>query len=152
LSFEPAIAIGACTLIGAGLLICGLYQRSRLRASQSWPQVPGTVIKSGVEVERSADSTSYALSVHYDYAVNSVHYTGTRTGFGRRSYVRQKRAQAEAERYPVNSQVTVWFDPAKPENAVLARESPGSILMIALGAGLLALVLVMLISGGAALP
>jgi hypothetical protein len=152
LSFEPTIAIGACTLVGAGLLIYGLYQRGRLRASQSWPQVPGTVIKSGVVDERGADSTGYTLFVHYDYDVNGVHYTGTRTGFGRRSYIRQKRARAEADRYPVSSQVTVWFDPAKPENAVLTRESPDSILMIVLGSGLLALVLVILIFSGAARP
>jgi hypothetical protein len=46
MSLEASIGIGSCALIGAGLLLRGVYQRRKLLASASWPQVTGTIIKS----------------------------------------------------------------------------------------------------------
>ena len=95
------------------------------------------------------DSSGYAVSVSYDYVADGRRYTGTRVGFSRRQYARKKRAQAEAEKYPLNSSVAVYFDPEKPTDAVLTREYPDSMVMIVGGAGLMGLAAVLFVwSGG----
>jgi hypothetical protein len=144
---EKGIAAISSLLIGSGLLAYGLYQRARLRASQSWPTVPGTIANAVLAKETSTDengtSTSYHADVRYQYAVNGVAYTGKRIGFIRHSYIRHSRAQAELDRYPVNSTVQVFFDPEKPSDAILVREAPSSFLYIGGGAVILALGLVL---------
>jgi hypothetical protein len=137
---EMAIGMTAGGLTGAGLLIAGIYQRNRLAASQGWPQATGTVTGGKIVSEYSNDSTGYSLALTYDYLVNGVRYTGKRIGFSRRSYSRKSRAQSELDRYPLNSGVIVYFNPEKPADAVLVRESPGSIILIIGGIALLGVV------------
>lgn len=132
--------MGSAALVGAGLLIGGLYQRSRLRASQSWPRAMGTITNASVAVAKDAESTSYYVAVLYDYVVNGTRYTGKRIGFGKRTYVRKKRAEDELARYPVNSSVIVYFDPQKPADAVLTRDYPDNKLLLVSGIFLLATV------------
>jgi hypothetical protein len=146
-SFEKTVAAVSTTLIGSGLLIYGLHQRRKLLASQSWPQTTGTVTKADIAVERDTESTSYSVAVLYDYEVNGVRHTGKRIAFDRRTYARKKRAEAELGRYPPNSSVTVYFDPERPANAVLLRESPYSMLYIVLGICLLGLVVWIVAAG-----
>jgi hypothetical protein len=137
----------SCALIGGGLLAVSLYQRSRLQASQSWQQVMGTITKAEVEIVRDADSSGYQVSVLYEYEVNGVRYMGKRIRFSDRSHARKKRAQAELDLYPVNSSVTVFFDPAKPSDAVLSREYPDRNMLMFFGVGLLVLAAVILLFG-----
>ncbi len=138
--FEKTMGMAAAALVGTGLLIYGLYQRNRLRASQSWRQASGTITKADLAVHQDSESSSYSVALLYEYMVDGVRYTGKRIGFGGRQYVRKKRALQELERYPVNSSVAVYFDPEKPADAVLARESPDSLIMIAGGVLLLGIV------------
>jgi len=137
---EMAIGMTAGGLTGAGLLAAGVYQRSRLAASQSWPQTTGTITAGSVATEYSNDSTGYSVALTYEYAANGVTYTGKRIGFSRRTYARRSRAQAALDRYPVNSSVIVYFNPEKPADAVLMRESPDSIVLTVGGIVLLGIV------------
>jgi hypothetical protein len=47
---------------------------------------------------------------------------------------------AELERYPVTSSVTVYFDPERPADAVLAREDPNYLIAVIGGIILLGIV------------
>ncbi len=147
MSFESAIGTASCALIGAGLLAYGFYQRSKVRASQSWPQVMGTITKAEILLDRGPDSSGYSIVVLYDYTVDGVRHTGKRIGFSQRSTSRKKRAQERLDRYPVNSTVPVFFDPANPTDAVLVREYPDATLLTVLGSGLLVLAAVILVFG-----
>jgi len=138
---EMAIGMTAGGLTGAGLLVGGIYRRNRLAASQSWPRTTGTVTSGSVVREYSSDSTGYSVALTYEYVAKGVRYTGKRIGFSRRAYSRKSRAQAELDRYPVNSGVIVYFNPGKPADAVLVRESPDSIVLIICGIALLGIVM-----------
>jgi hypothetical protein len=141
--FDSTISMVASFLVGGGLSIYGLYQRSRLANSQDWPQVTGKITKSAVGIEISTSDTgpsrSYVAEVEYEYPAKGAAFTGKRIGFTRHSYVRQRKAQEEAARYPVNSPVTVHFNPDSPADAVLVREAPGSVLCILGGVAILAI-------------
>jgi hypothetical protein len=71
--------------------------------------------------------------------VDGVRLAGNRIGFRQRSYLRKQRAETELARYPVGSDVEVFYDPAKPGDAVLARESVDGVLLIVSGIVLLAI-------------
>ncbi len=130
MAFESMAAIFSSTLIGLIMLISGgVYKRIRISASKSWQQVEGTIVHSGIERDAGADSNGYMVLVSYEYAVNGVPYTGSRVGFGKRFYLRRKSAEAVAAKYRVNFRVPVYFDPTKPDDALLARNYPDSIFL-----------------------
>ena len=148
MSFEFVMGMAAGSLIGGAFLVFGFYQRSRVRASQSWPQTMATITKAEIVEEKDRDSRGYVVNVLYGYTVDGVSYTGQRIGFGKRQYIRKKRAQAELQRYPVNSSVLVYFDPRKPADAVLVREYPDNLILVMGGIILLAIVVAGLWNAG----
>jgi hypothetical protein len=147
MSFEKTIGMAGGAVVGCGLLAAGLYQKRQLRASQDWLQVTGTITKADLLRDTGADSNGYCVSVLYDYTVNGIAHAGNRIAFRKRWYVRKKRALAELERYLVNSSVPVYYDPEKPANAVLARESQDVPILIVSGVALLGIVVAGLLYG-----
>jgi hypothetical protein len=103
-------------LIGGGFLVFGYINAIKVRASRKWPQVTGTITRSCIECNTDADANPYAVSIQYEYVVNGVGYTSVQE-MGQ--YVRKSSAQACVERYAVNTNVVVYYDPEKPANAVL---------------------------------
>lgn len=120
-------------VFGVAAILFSLYQRKKMRASENWPQVTGTITKVDLVQDIDRDSAEYSVYVLYEYVVNDSRHTGNRIELNRRSYVRKKSAQARFEEYPVNSSVVVYFNPANPGEAVLVRSAPHNILYLVLG-------------------
>jgi hypothetical protein len=127
-----------CVVVGIAMIAYSFFQRSRLRASETWVPITATIAKAELLTSATTDSSEYRISVAYEYVANGVSYTGKRIGFGPRSYIRKKRAQAELERYPVSGTVTAYFDPENPAEAVLVREAPSNMLYLVMGICMLA--------------
>jgi hypothetical protein len=127
-----------CVLFGVGAVFYGIRQKNRVEASQSWLSAMGTITSAQVVQNLTTDSVEYNVLLRYEYVVNGIGYSGQRIGFNSRAYLRKKGALAQLERYPVNSQIMVYFDPQKPADSVLVREAPFSTLYVALGIGSLA--------------
>ena len=117
--------ITALILIPIGLLlvVISLLFGSKQRASQDWPSVTGAVVNSYVEEYRDADqSPSYYARVVYQYAVDGELYASQQVSFGIvKSYAGQNGASKALQAYPVGKEVTVYYDPADPAEAVLER-------------------------------
>ena len=123
-----------------GLLFVGLYLRSRGRAaaSQGWPETPGRVTSATmnlIEDEESGDV--YSPYVSYEYQVGGRSLSGSRIRFGSASSRDQAKAAAVLQRYPEGKAVTVYYDPARPDEAVLERSAAGSASYLYLGVGFL---------------
>jgi hypothetical protein len=142
---ESIVAAFSTAFIGVAMLGTGVYRRIRISASQRWRQVDGTIVRCGVELDPGPDSNGYMALVSYEYAVNGVAYTGSRVGFSEQFYVRRKNAEAVAARYPVGSRLPVYFDPAKPDDAVLERSYPDSIFLCVGGIVMLLLAVLVLL-------
>jgi Protein of unknown function (DUF3592) len=128
-SFESWAAAVASAISGVALFAYGLYLRNKLRSCRRWPQSTGTIIQSGLE-----NYDGIRISVTYQYAVNGVDYSSSRIQFGTpTTYIRTSSAEAAISRYPANSQVTAYYDPENPAEAVLDRTSPGGIEYIIIG-------------------
>ncbi len=109
-------------IAGIGGVIAGsvLVDLRTAKRSAAWPQVKGKVLTSRV----SRREGSYSVRLEYEYAVDGVQYTSDRIKFGATVTVGSGKEEANAitERYPVGSEVTVYYDPHKPSRSVLERE------------------------------
>jgi hypothetical protein len=128
-------SMGIFLLIGVGLTIWGWTILQNARASASWPTADGVVMRS--EVTRSTDSEggdSYSPEVTYSYNVNNTNFVNDMIKFGENSYSSRRKADEIAGNYPVGKNVTVYYDPEKPERSVLEPGvSAGSFIVIGIG-------------------
>lgn len=99
--------------------------RRRLE-SRHWPSTPGTI--EAVKVDRVKRFSQWnpvpqrGAFITYRYRVGSSTLRASGIGGFQESFLAD--AEAVAARYPVGRQVTVYYDPARPENALLC---PGAI-------------------------
>jgi hypothetical protein len=70
-------AMALACLIGPGMLLYGLRQRARARASEAWPHVMGKIASSDIITNEDGSR----VVVEYDYAVEGVAYRGKRLRF-----------------------------------------------------------------------
>jgi hypothetical protein len=79
--------------------------------------------------------------VEYDYAVNSQPYKGRRINYGITATQSKAAAQKEADRFTPGMQVTVYYNPEKPGEAVLEKKEVKSNVGLILGIVFMALTL-----------
>jgi hypothetical protein len=97
-----------------------LWQATQQLFARQYASTSGTITKSQVRADNSGDGTSYHADVHYRYQVAAQEYEGQRVRFDQIG-MGERHAQEMSGRYSVNQAVTVYFDPAVPENAVLEQ-------------------------------
>jgi hypothetical protein len=119
-----AILVGLVfAAVGVGVTAWGWSVLSNAKASVSWPSVGGRVISSSVERHTSSgsrgSSTTYGAEVQYDYTVDGTKYSADRVSFGDYSSSSPGHARGIVNRYPAGSEVSVHYDPARPDVAVL---------------------------------
>ncbi len=109
--------IGGVALLAIIFVAISVYISSKKKQTAVWPATRGRVIGSAVERVRDADGEwSMEPRITYEYTVNGQVFRGTRVKFGF-----TPKAQPTVARYPVGQEVEVFYDPAKPGEAVLER-------------------------------
>jgi len=131
----PTILIPLIFII-IGLVLFFIYFRNlaKVRASQAWPAVQGTVIASWVRRKQSTDddgsvSSSYYPEIQYQYQVLGMAYQGDKIAFGPKSGGNRTKAERAIAKYPNGANVKVYYQPDKPENAVLERSITKGLLV-----------------------
>jgi hypothetical protein len=127
--------------VGAGIFLIyrSLQSRKRAEASQGWPSTQGQISESRVAHSTHTDSDgdtsdSYTPTIEYTYQVAGQAYTGRNLTFGfTQGYGNASKAQAVLAKYPVGAHVSVFYDPADPQQAVLERKAGGYGTGMALG-------------------
>jgi hypothetical protein len=138
------IVLGLVALILGGVfLFIGWRGKKQSDASRSWPSVPGRVTAATMRTSTSYDhdtspSTSYQPVVEYDYTVMGAAYHASRVAFGADSFGKGQ-AEAILARYPVDTHVTVYYNPEKPGEAVLEQSAKSTTLFMVVG-GIFALI------------
>jgi hypothetical protein len=128
----PMFALGlpsAALLVAVGAFVVYFIQRRDFKASASWPAIPGQIVSSKIieETERSRDDdgreredTTYRPDIRFAYRAGNNDYTtdtwklGGIVGSGSPKY-----AEGIVGRYATGQSVTVYYDPARPDVAVL---------------------------------
>jgi hypothetical protein len=128
-------SMGIFLLVGVGLSFWGWTILQNARASAAWPTAEGTITSS--EVTRSTDAEgadSYSPEVTYTYSVNNAGYSNDTIKFGENSYSSRRKAQEIVDNYPAGKNVTVYYDPERPDRSVLEPGvSAGSYIVLGIG-------------------
>lgn len=132
-------------------------EQQRVNAARGWQSVPGKVIAASVEsislpvrVQTSTGAyrlaNRYAPAIVYEYHVNGRRYYGNRLRLGSCILFSDfSGAEREAARYPIGSQVIVWYNPADLADSTLERRAGWEIWIQWLVCGLLILIILALI-------
>jgi len=136
-------------LLGALFTWIGWRTRKKVQASMAWPTAPGKVVTATVRQDfqrgddDSPDTTNYTPVIQYEYQVNGQLFKSNRLAFQERSYGTHKKAAEVAAGFPPGAALNVFYDPAKPADAVLERTAPGNNVALILGPLFLVAALVM---------
>jgi len=132
LSVFLGLAGGLCATVIPILVFIGLgvfvYRRSKMRdaakqAAQDWASTMGMVTMSTVQIRRTGRSRSEVPFIMYQFQVNGSPYTGQTIKTGEQFFnVRVLGdAQKTIARYPVGTQVMVYYNPSNPQESALER-------------------------------
>ena len=118
--------------VGAFLIFQSIRSQRKAESSRAWPAIAGRLIDAQVSHHTSTDSDGdtshhYTPKIRYSYQVAGQYYEGNKIGFGfQQSYSSQAKAQAALSRFPPSGEVSVYYDPQNPAEAVLERKAGGS--------------------------
>ena len=125
---------------GCALLVVAWQKRRDEPITGSWQPAQGTILSSQIQEHRAIDPqnnrTIFTPLVRYQYTCVGRSYSGYRISFRSQEY---SRAEAEqiAARYTPGNQVTLYYDPLHPSEAVLEQSNDHSRVIQTIGTGLL---------------
>jgi hypothetical protein len=112
-------------LLGAVVGAIVFRSRRKARAAGAWPSTDGRVIEARVEQKTlpgDRPTIRFAPRIAYEYSVSGRAFRSTRVSFAETFWsIAPQSAQAMLARYPIGARVTVYYDPARPEEAVIER-------------------------------
>jgi uncharacterized protein DUF3592 len=117
---------GIFALVGIGLLAWWLVSRRRVAASQAWPAAQGQIAAASLHSYTRSDSdgndtTYYEPKIEYAYTVGGQPLTGKRVAFGAAASTSRARAEQIVSRYAPGAAVAIYYNPERPQEAVLER-------------------------------
>jgi hypothetical protein len=125
---------------GAVVLAIGLRQSSRGRDTRHWTRTVGRVVESRVDLLNEADeqrARRFGFIIRYTYDARGHLHESEQVWIGSAGagYADEEGARAWVDRFPARRDVTVWFDPADPRQAVLVPGVPRTQVAVLLLAG-----------------
>jgi hypothetical protein len=150
-----AYALPLVAFLIAGLSIVAFVKgRQQAKASAQWPTSPGTITTSAIIEEKIEDKKAdgddtpgfsqrqqrftlrYRVDLRFTYRVGQRDYFGTTWAWGWTPiYGRRELAEKVTGQYSKGQQVTVYYDPAQPDIAVLEPANrQGSMAPLVFGA------------------
>lgn len=126
----PYIVFGCFLLFGSFFILIGVMAAWEGLCTKRWPATFGRVLRSGIDTEvRDAPSDRrhtwilHGAAVVYEYEVAGEKHTANAVHSGNAS-VSPRHAQRIANRYPVGSDIQVYYNPADPKKALLEPGVP----------------------------
>ncbi|MFI4999421.1 MAG: DUF3592 domain-containing protein [Reyranellales bacterium] len=111
----------------AGLIV---YKMHEVHRAARWPSAQGRIVRSktrtvDIKLDNGSPSRGNAPDIEYVFSVDGVEHHGTRIGIGE---IKPDSPEVEAalERYQVGRTGPVYYNPDRPEEAVLERDAPAS--------------------------
>ena len=139
--------------VGIGIVVYGLWNLQRAGRSADWPAVRGVITSSTIRRLPSGGkgrsrSSNYKARIEYEYTVDGVALSGDRVSFEDASRNSGGQARAIAGRYPVGTEVAVYYDPDDPATAVLQPGTYRSNRVLPWAGGIFAVIGIALLIGG----
>jgi hypothetical protein len=119
--------LGLSILSGVALIPClvCIYYGLRALRMKSWPVTPGRVTQSDMIVRdtsyRGVKGHSYEPVVAYNYSVAGRVYTSKQVKSINLMFGDPGGSESRLAQYPVGKEIDVYYNPAKPADAVLEQ-------------------------------
>ncbi len=117
----------ALTLLFDGFIVHGV---ARQLLAMSYSETTGTITYSEVTESTDSDGTTYGFTVNYTYVVDGRTYASARYRYSMWSSSSRSPARTLKASFPEGATVPVFYDPAAPEDAVLATGVEGQELFL----------------------
>jgi hypothetical protein len=131
------LAAALFALFGVGSIAYGVIVLLKGRHSLRWPSVQGQMIVSQVRLVEWEDGAAIWPEIEYEYGVSHRTFTGKGIAFGHTAnLILPGEAERIVGRYPAGEPVTVHYNPACPQEAVL-EQGTGCGAYVALVIGIL---------------
>jgi len=118
LKIKDTIPKALVILMVSCVFVATIYGYIQGTTSSRWPTANGTIVssivKKTVRPTQEGNKTAYSAQVVYKYPVNNRQYSCDRVSIGKSAY-----AEATVKKYPTGKAVTVYYNPDKPQEAVL---------------------------------
>jgi hypothetical protein len=123
-----------CLLVGLFAVLAWLGMREEGAASQHWPSAPGLITERRVTDSVDKDGGhNRNVRVRYTYTIGGKEYQGDRVGVGGSGDI-----DAVSRNYSEGKRVAVFYNPSRPDEAVLEPGSRGTLVWGLVGFGFLA--------------
>jgi hypothetical protein len=127
--FLLALALAGAALLIALALGAVVWRIRRLKraveVAKIWPTASGRVVGTQIDVRSFSRGISYGAIIAYEYDIAGVRHRSNRYSLSGPPYFSfQGRAKRLLARFPAGAEVTVSYDPAEPENGVIALQAP----------------------------
>ncbi len=117
---------GMCWVSGVLLLpfFYGLYLCLRIRQTWTWPETKGVITQSDMKITPTAKGgKSYEPLVTYRYNVGGVEYSSSKVKIIGVVVGIKPASEYTLSQYPLGRTTLVYYNPAKPKDAVLEKSS-----------------------------
>lgn len=125
--------------IGIYLIYSSYKSRQKAGESQQWPSTSGEITEARVTHSTHTDADdnridSYSPYVRFTYQVSGQEFTGDKITFGlKQAFNQEQKAQQALGRYQMGGQVSVYYNPDNPKEAVLERSAGNSSVSLIIG-------------------
>lgn len=127
---------GLFFLIGLGISTYAFTEWRNSADIENWPSIEGIIESGHVSTDTDDDGdTDYTPNITYSYSVDNQRYTGNRITYFSKSYNSSSDAQAVLNRYPIRTEVMVYYDPDKHSRAVLEPNPDDTTPFLMMGFG-----------------
>lgn len=99
--------------------VLGVALRRKLADSKTWPKTTGEIVRCSIRYERSNRQSVVCPDVAYKYTVEGVEYVSTRLALVEINTSSEELAEGKAAKYSRGQLVDVYYNPKKPDFAVL---------------------------------
>lgn len=132
-AYVMLLVFGVILVIGGAFFGIIAFNRHKNAQAASWPEVTGRIISSQVthDTRTQTDSTGretktkvYEPRIRYSYDIGDMTYTCERVAYRNTHSPIKAKVQDIIDRYPAGAEVTVWYNPKNPLDAVLERSLP----------------------------
>ncbi|MDO9061588.1 MAG: DUF3592 domain-containing protein, partial [Bradyrhizobium sp.] len=115
------------------ILVAAIYKTLQVRAAREWPSTPGRVVVSNSELRdvkvidsereggRKLEQRNFA-NITYEYSVSGQKLRNNRVSIG--EDLGNFQVAETIAKYPVGTEVTVYYNSRHPREAVLERDLP----------------------------
>lgn len=154
----PGGAPALMAVIGLAVVGFGLRQFRTGFGSRNWPTVDATVTAASVSVKGGGEDTStrYVPEFHYEYDVDGAAYVGSRYSFGGSedpSFGSREEAREWIDEHcPVDAEISVHYDPERPDVSVVEPGAWRSLIAVLFGLVFLGGAALFFVTSGTSVP